>query len=158
MSNNVVEGKAIKTQKAIPVKTPLKEYQEKLMTIKARIRYREQTIKGFKNHLKNGTIPKRVKSLLPCANMGFPKSQAIVNAACKQVQSVILDQMMLEGEKRLSQDQDSYQTEETQREAARQKLNMLKKPKKPTVTVLRHELKDLQFKYAQLCKQLENTQ
>lgn len=80
--------------------------------------------------------------------MGFPKSQAIVDAACKQVQSVILDQMMLEREKRLCQHQDSYQTEKTQREAARQKLNMLKKPKKPTVTVLRHELKDLQFKYA----------
>ena len=131
MSNNVVKGKAIKTQKAIPVKTSLKEYQQKLMTIKARMRYREQTIKGFKNHLKNSTIPIRVKSLLPCPNMGFPKSQAFVNAACKQVQSVILDQMMLEEEKRLSQDQDSYQTMKTQRRAARQKLNMLKHPRNP---------------------------
>ena len=79
------------------------------MTIKARMRYREQTIKGFRQNLKNGTIPKRIKSLLPCPKLASPESQVILNAACDQVQSVILDQMMQEEAKKLSQDQDSYQ-------------------------------------------------
>lgn len=158
MSNNVVKGKAIKAQKAIPVKTSLKEYQQKLMTIKARMRYREQTIKGFKNHLKNSTIPKRVKSLLPCPNMGFPKSQAFVNAACKQVQSVILDQMMLEEEKKTLPRSRQLSNDEDSTGSGSSKTQYAQKPKKPTVIVLQHELKDLQLKYAQLCKQLENTQ
>lgn len=121
----------VNTQRAMPAKTSMKEYRQKLMTIKARMRYREQTIKGFKNHLKNGTIPKRVKSLLPCPNMAFPESQATVNAACEQlqVQSVILDQMMLEEEKRLFQDQDSYQTVKTQRQEARQNSRYPKTPR-----------------------------
>ena len=106
------ESMPVKTQpkeKTMPVKTSLKEYRQKLMTIKARMRYREQTIKGFRQNLKNGTIPKRIKSLLPCPKLASPESQVILNAACDQVQSVILDQMMQEEEKKLSQDQDSYQ-------------------------------------------------
>ena len=54
--------------------------------------------------------------------MSFPKAQAIVNAACDQVQSVILDQMIQEEEKKLSQDHDSYQTMRKQREGDRQHL------------------------------------
>lgn len=81
------------------VKTRLKGYRQKLMSIKARIRYREQTIRGFRKHLKNGTIPKRIKSLLPSQKWRH-LSQVIVSAACDQVQSVILDQMMQEEEKK----------------------------------------------------------
>ena len=40
--------------------------------------------------------------------MSSPKAQGIVNAACDQVQRVILDQMIQEEEKNLSQDQDKY--------------------------------------------------
>lgn len=148
----------VKTQpkeKTMPVKTSLKKYRQKLMTIKARMRYREQTIKGFRPHLKNGTIPERLKSLLPCPKMASPESQVIVNAACDQVQSVILDQMMQEEEKKLSQDQDSYQTMKDQREGTRQKFKTPKKHKKPTVAQLQQELADLQSKYTQLCSKLE---
>ena len=59
------------------------------MTIKARIKYREHAIKGFRKHLKNGTFPQRMKSIEPYPKMTSPEAQAIVNAACDQVQSVI---------------------------------------------------------------------
>ena len=42
--------------------------------------------------------------------MDFPESQAIVNAACQQVECVILDQMVLDEERKLTEDQTSYQT------------------------------------------------
>ena len=90
--------------------------------------------------------------------MSSPEAQAIVNAACDQVQSVILDQMIQEEEKKLSQDQDSYQTMRKQREGDRQQLKAPKKPKKPTVAQLQQELADLQSKYTQLCSKLENSQ
>lgn len=136
------------------VKTRLKGYRQKLMSIKARIRYREQTIRGFRKHLKNGTIPKRIKSLLPSPKWRH-LSQVIVNAACDQVQSVILDQMMQEEEKKVSHDQDSYQTVKDQREGTRQKFKTPTNPRKPTVAQLQHELADLQSKYTQLCTKLE---
>ena len=61
--------------------------------------------------------------------MSSPEAQAIVNAACDQVQSVILDQMIQGEEKKLSQDQDSYQTMRKQREGDRQQLKAPKNPR-----------------------------
>ena len=87
--------------------------------------------------------------------MTSPEAQAMVNAACDQVQSVILDQMIQEEEKKLSQDQDSYQALKDQRQGDRQQLKAPKKPKKPTVVQLQQELADLQSKYTQLCSKLE---
>ena len=142
-------------EKTMPVKTRLKGYRQKLMTIKARIRYREQTIKGFRKHLKNVTFPQRMKSIKPYPKMQSSEFQAIVNAACDQVQSVILDQMIQEEEKKLSQDQSSYQTRKDQREGDRQKFKTPKKPKKLTMAQLQQELTDLQSKYTQLCSKLE---
>lgn len=86
--SDAVEDLSIKTQRseqARPVKTKLKGYRQKLMTIKARMRYREQAIKGFREHLKNGTFPKRMKSIKPYPKMSSPEAQAIVNAAFDQV-------------------------------------------------------------------------
>ena len=100
----------------MPVKTRLKGYRQKRMTIKARMRYRELAIKGFRKNLKNGTFPQRMKSIKPYPKMSSPEAQAIVNAACDQVQYVVLDQMIQEEEKKLSQDQDSYQTLKDQRQ------------------------------------------
>ena len=87
------------------VKTKLKHYRQKLMTIKARIRYREHAIKVFRKHLKNGTFPQRMKSINPYPKMSSPEAQNIVNAACDQVQCVILDVMIQEEQKKLAKDQ-----------------------------------------------------
>ena len=116
------------TEKTMPVKIILKGYREKLMTIKARIRYREHTLKGFRKHLLNGTCPQRMKSIKHYPKMSSPETQTVVNAACDLVQSVILDQMIQEEEKKLSQDQDSYQTLKDQRQGDRQHLRTPKKP------------------------------
>ena len=70
------------------LKTKLKQYRQKLMTIKARIRYCEQAIKNFRKHLNNGTFPQRMKSIKPYPQMSSPEAQNIVNAACDQVQCV----------------------------------------------------------------------
>ena len=84
--------------------------------------------------------------------MDSPESQAIVNAACDQVQCVILDQMLLEEEKKLVKDQEQYQT------LQEQKLKDCKKRvKSPTMAQLQKELADLHAKYSQVCTALENT-
>ena len=140
-------------------KPTLKSSRPKLQTIQARIKYREKAIKGFRNHLKKGTFPKRFKSLRPFPKMESPETQAVVNAACEDVHCVILDQMILDEEKKLVQDQDNYETMKKQRECERsQLLNTSKKPQKLSVAQLMQELTDLQSKYIQLCNQLNSTQ
>ena len=137
-------------------KAMLRGYRQKLMAIHARIKYREHAINTFTKHLKNGTFPKRMKSIRPYPKMNSPEAQRIVNAACDQVQCVILEQMIQEEEKKLADDRDSYQALKVQRQGDRQQhLKTVKKPKKPTVAKLMQELADLQAKYTQLCKQLE---
>ena len=135
----------------------LRGYRQKLMIIKARIKYRENAIKTFRKHLKNGTFPKRMKSIKPYPKMNKPEAQAVVNAACDQVQCVILDQMILDEEKKLTEDQESYEVLKVQRQGDRQQhlKTPKKKPKKSTVAQLQQELADLQAKYTQLYKQLE---
>ena len=91
--------------------------------------------------------------------MESPESQAVVNAACEQVHCVILDQMILDEEKKLVQDQTSYQTMKKERACERsQLLKTSKKPQKLSVTQLMQELTDFQSKYTQLCNQLNSTQ
>ena len=140
-------------------KSTLKGYRQKLQAIQARIKYREKAIKGFRHHLKKGTFPKRFKSLRPYPKMDSPESQAVVNAACEQVHCVILEQMMLDEEKKLVQDQTSYQAMKKEREGERsQLLKTSKKPQKMSVAQLMQELTELQSKYAQLYQQLNSTQ
>ena len=140
-------------------KSTLKGYRQKLQAIQARIKYREKAIKGFRHHLKKGTFPKRFKSLRPYPKMDCPESQAVVNAACEQVHCVILDQMLLDEEKKLLQDQTSYQAMKKEREGERaQLLKTARKSQKLSVTQLMQELTDLQCKYAQLYQQLNSTQ
>ena len=130
-----------------------------MQAIQARIKYREKAIKGFRNHLKKGTFPKRFKSLRPYPKMETPESQAVVNAACEQVHCVILDQMLLDEEEKLLQDQTSYQAMKKEREGERaQLLKTGRKSQKLSVTQLMQELTDLQCKYAQLYQQLNSTQ
>ena len=143
----------------ISKKSTLKSYRQKLQAIQARIKYREKAIKGFRNHLKKGTFPKRFKSLRPFPKMDSPETQAVVNAACEQVHCVILDQMILDEEKKLLQDQDNYLAMKKQRECERsQLLKTSKKPQKLSVTQLMQEPTELQSKYAQLYQQLNSTQ
>ena len=140
-------------------KSTLKSYRQKLQAIQARIKYREKAIKGFRHHLKKGTFPKRFKSLRPFPKMESPETQSVVNAACEQVHCVILDQMILDEEKKLTQDQTSYEALRKEREGERsQLLKTSKKPQKMSVTQLMQELTELQSKYAQLYQQLNNTQ
>ena len=140
-------------------KPTLKSYRQKLQAIQARIKYREKAIKGFRNHLKKGTFPKRFKSLRPFPKMESSETQTVVNAACEQVHCVILDQMILDEERKLTQDQDMYQTLKNKREGERsQLLKTSRKPRKSTVAKLMQELTDFQSKYTQLCSQLNNPQ
>ena len=82
--------------------------------------------------------------------METPESQAIVNAACQQVESVILDQMALEERLKLKQDQTRYETMKQKR------AQVPRKPKTISVVQLQQELKELQLKYGQLCSKLDN--
>ena len=131
-------------------------YRQKLQAVQARIKYREKTIKGFKQHLEKGTFPKRFKSLRPYPKMYTPESQAIVNAACQQVECVILDRMVVEEELKLTEDQSSYQALKQERKVELSPVP--RKPKMLTVLQLQQELKDLQSKYTELCSKLDGTQ
>lgn len=96
--------------------------------------------------------------------MNSSEAQAIVNAACDQVQGVILDQMIQDEEKKLTDDQERYQALKVQwlgeqqqlKKPKKPQLNIPKKPKKPTVAQLQKELADLPAKYTQLCSKFEN--
>ena len=127
--------------------------------MKARVRYREHAIKGFRKHLKNGTFPQRMRSIKAYPKMSSPESQKIVDAACDQVQCLILDVMTQEEGKKLKEDQETYKTILTQRQSDRQHLSVKKpqKPKKPTMAQLQLELAELQKKYTQLCTRLDTT-
>ena len=128
--------------------------RQTLQTLQARIKYREQAIHCLNNHLKKGTFPKRFKSLRPYPIMQTRKSQAIVKAACQQVESVILDQMIQEERMKLKQDQTRYEVMKQERQSERARVP--RKPKTVSVLQLQQELKALQAKYEQLSSKLEN--
>ena len=128
--------------------------RQTMQTLQARIKYREQAIHCLSNHLKKGTFPKRFKSLRPYPTMQTLESQAIVNAACQQVESVILDQMIQEERLKLKQDQARYELMKQERQSERARVP--RKPKTMSVLQLPQELKALQTKYGQLCSKLEN--
>ena len=95
MSTMIIEEPPVKTEPSEKSdKIKWQRYQQKLMNIKARIRYREHALKGLRKHLMNGTFPQRMKSIKPYPKMSSPEAQAIVNAAWDQVRCVILDQMI----------------------------------------------------------------
>ena len=85
-------------------KTALRKNRQKRLALQARLKYREQTIKAFQRHLKQGTFPKRMKSIRPFPKVNTTEGQAIVNAACNEVQRVILDQMLVEEQQKLTQE------------------------------------------------------
>ena len=139
-------------------KKTLKEYQQKQLATKARIKYREQTLQQLSGHL-NGTFPKRMKSIKPYPKMETPKAQTIVNEACQQVDKVILGQMIQDQALKLKQDQDSLQTMKKERLQQRQQRkatvkNFKKEPHMTTVIQLQRELRELQSKYTELCQKL----
>ena len=130
-------------------------YRQRMQAIQARMKYREKLIKGFRQHQQKGTFPKRFKSLKPYPKMSTPESQALVNAACQQVECVVLDQMVLEEEMKLKQDQTECQSLKKERHAELLQTQR-KKPKMMTPLELQQELKELQAKYSELCDKLEN--
>ena len=67
----------------------------------------------------------------------------------------ILDQMIQEEQKKLTEDQDSNQALLVQRQGDRQQLKKIQKAKKSTMAQFQQELIELQSKYAQLCTKLE---
>ena len=134
----------------------LKEYRQKQIALKARIKYREHTLKHLSGHLKNGTFPKRMKSIKPYPQMETPKAQAIVNEACQQVDKVILGQMIQEQALKLEQDQDSCQTLKKERLQQRKQRKATVRKSMITVVQLQRELGDLQSKYTELYQKLNN--
>lgn len=138
-------------------KQKLPSYRQRMQAIQARMKYREKLIKGFKQHQQKGTFPKRFKSLKPYPKMSTPESQALVNAACQQVECVVLDQMVQEEEMKLKQDQAECQSLKEERQAELSQVQR-KKPKMMTTLELQQELKELQAKYSDLCSKLESNQ
>ena len=143
-------------------KATLRKNRQKRLALQARIKYREQTIKAFQRHLKQGTFPKRMKSIKPFPKMNTSEGHAIVNEACEQVQKLILDQMLVEEQQKLTQEQEMFQTlrEQQLTEQPRPKRVDSKKPKPPkksSVTQLQEELTLLQSSVAQLCSLLDSS-
>jgi len=143
-------------------KTVLRKNRQKRLALQARLKYREQTIKTFQRHLKQGTFPKRMKSIKPFPKMNTSEGQAIVNEACEQVQKVILDQMLVEEQQKLMQEHALFETlkeEQLTERVPRKKSEprQPRKPKKSSVAQLREELTLLQTSVAQLCSLLDTS-
>ena len=132
-----------------------KEYQQQCVVIHNRIKHREQALRGLKEHLKNDTFPKRMKSPKPYPTMETPEAQAVVNEACQQADQVILKQRMQDYERKLQQDRASLQTLKDTRREQRQQSKTRKG--ESTVLQLQRELRDLQAKYNELSQKLEKT-
>ena len=131
-----------------------KEYLQQYVTLHARIKHREKAIQGFQQHLRNGTFPKRMKSLKPYPTMESPEAQTKVNEACQQADQVILEQRIQDCERKLQQDRASLQTLKDTRREQRQQQSKTKKGE-PTVLQLQKELRDLQAKYTELSQKVE---
>ena len=132
-------------------------YQQQYSLLLTRIRYRESAIQALKDHLKNGTFPKRMKSLKPYPTMETPETQAVVNEACQQAEKVLIEQRIQEYERKLQEDRTSLQTlKETRRQQRQQRMAApAPKPnKKVSVSQLQEELRDLQTKYTELSEKL----
>ena len=137
-------------------------YQQQYSLLLTRIKYREAAIQGLNQHLKNGTFPKRMKSLKPYPTMETPETQAKVNEACQQAEKVLIEQRIQDYERKLQQDRTSLQTlKDTRREWRQQQLKAtdkatqtLKTSKKASVLQLQQELRDLQTKYTELSEKL----
>ena len=143
-------------------KATLRKNRQKRLALQARIKYREQTIKAFQRHLKQGTFPKRMKSIKPYPKTNTSEGQAVVNAACDQVQCLILDQMLVEEQQKLTQDQEMFQTLKEQQLTERPSHKKSeprepRKPKKSSVAQLQEELTLLQTSVAQLCSLLDTS-
>ena len=138
---------------------PKENYQQQYSLLLTRIKYREAAIQGLNLHLKNGTFPKRMKSLKPYPTMETPETQAVVNEACQQAEKVLIAQRIQEYERKLQQDRTSLQTlKETRREQRQQAVKQRQQrktwKKEPTVLQLQQELRDLQAKYTELSHKL----
>lgn len=151
-----MKEQSVKQEEPKPVmkskKPPQQSYRQKLQAVQARIKYREKAIKGFRHHLERGTFPKRIKSLKPYPKMSTSEAQALVNAACQQAECVVLDQMILAEDLKLKEDQHICQ-------ALKEERNLSQIPRKSkmlTVIQLQQELTDLQAKYSDLCRKMEN--
>ena len=131
-----------------------KEYRQKQIALKTRIKNREHTLKQLSGHLKNGTFRKRMKSVKPYPKMDTSEAQTIVNEACQQVDKVILDQLIQEQALKLKQDRDSCENLKKERLQQRKQRKARKLVKEPTVVQLQRELRDLQSKYTELCQKL----
>ena len=131
-----------------------KEYRQNQMALNARIKYRTQSLQSYKQHLKNGTFPKRMKSIKPYPKMDTPQAKAKVNEACQLVDKVILGQMIQDQALKLKEDQDSLQMIKKARLQQRQQRQARKLVIDPTVVQLQRDLKELQAKYTELCQKL----
>ena len=136
-------------------------YQQQYSLLLTRIKYRESAIQALKDHLKNGTFPKRMKSLKPYPIMETPETQAVVNEACQQAEKVLIEQRIQEYECKLQEDRASLQTlKETRRQQRQQRMASKvadKPPKKVSMSQFQQELRDLQTKYTELSEKLTST-
>ena len=122
--------------------------RQKLQAVQARIKYRENMLKRFHQHLQKGTFPKRFKGLKPYPKMNSQETQTVVDAACGELECIILEQMTVDELKTLKEDQSLC-------EALKKERMQTKGPKMLTVLQLQQELKELQTKYSELCSKLE---
>ena len=147
-----------------------KEFRLKQMSLKARIKQREKSFQTLSAHLKQGTFPKRMKSIKPYPKMETPEAQARVNEACLQLEKVILGEMVQDQALKLKHEQERYEDLRQQRVDERQQQQKAQATDKATQTLkpstkdrmtvrqLQQELKDLQAKYTALCAQVGTPQ
>ena len=121
---------------------------------------REKALRELKEHVKNGTYPKRMNFLKSHPPVETPEGQAKVKEALQQVGQAILMEKVQDYERKLQGDRASLQAlKETRRKQRQQKITdkatQTPKPsKKVSMSQLQQELRDLQAKYTELAEKL----
>lgn len=139
-----------------------KQYQRQCIVIHNRMTKRQQAIQELKQHLQNGTFPKRFNFLKPHPKMVTSEGQAKVKEALQQVSRAILDEKVQDYERKLQADRTSLQTlKDTRREQRKQKVQdtsttipKQSKKNRPTLQKVLQELRELQAKYTELSQQV----
>ena len=110
------------------------------MISRAKLCFHERKLRELHAHLDQGTTPKSLK-LKASVNMKTPEGQSLIHEACKEVQKIMLIQMVEEERQALTQAQKEYQS--------LQEKMWKPKPREEIIKTLRKELESMR---AQLTK------
>jgi len=119
------------------------EEKKKRLASRVRLRYHEQKLKSFQEHLKRGTYPKHLR-LSPYPKMKTFQGRARIKKAFDEVKQMILLEMTNEAQEELTREQKVYKSLQEKKLKDKVEKQSLK------IKTLQNELKFMQEKLLNL--------